>query len=105
MTVPWDPTALPRRPALWLTGWCLEAPKAAGDRGLTTLTVGAGPPWGAGAGAGHRVTGCPLPTSAYVRTAGAEAAQWTGCREEMGGWLLGWTPVCLPGWDRAGWTA
>lgn len=73
---------------------------------LTVLTVDAGPPGGAGAGASHRVTGRPLPTSAHVRTAEAKAAMWTGCREETRGWPL--LAGCPPGMGQdatgqAGW--
>lgn len=56
-----------------------------GAQVLTTFTADANPPWGADAGASHRVTGHPLSTPAQVGTASAEAALWTGCQEETGG--------------------
>lgn len=96
------PLLRPIAPAWWLMGGHPEVPGAAGWRALTMFAVDASPPWGTGARAVSGVTGCPLPTPAHMGTAGAKAALWTGCREEMGGWPSRAGPVPLPCRDEAG---
>lgn len=84
-----DPRASPHHPPPEAEGVIpMKYPRQQGEQALTVLTVDAGPPGGAGTGAGHGVTSRPLPTTAHVGTAGAKAAVWTGCQEEMGGWPL-----------------
>lgn len=96
------PLLRPIAPAWWLMGGHPEVPGAAGWRALTMFAVDASPPWGTGACAVSGVTGCLLPTPAHMGTAGAKAALWTGCREEMGGWPSRAGPVPLPCRDEAG---